>query len=101
MKRTGLYIKLAPEHAAKRKRAAAYKRTFGGICGGLSWPELARIAGAGRPKAIKQPGRDCADPARMVPGLEVGGASAPVKLSESLVGMVARIVRHLTRRAAR
>jgi hypothetical protein len=101
MKRTSLYIKLAPEHAAKRKRAAAYKRTFGGICGGLTWRELARIAGAGRPKAIKRPGRDCADPARMVRGLEVGGAAAPVKPRESFVGMLARIGRNLTRRAAR
>jgi hypothetical protein len=76
MKRTSLYIKLAPEHSAKRKRAAAYKRTFSGICGGLTWRELARIAGAGRPKAIKQPGRDC-------------------------LARLARIGRNLTRRAAR
>jgi hypothetical protein len=44
-----LWLKTAPEHAGKRDRAAAYKRTFGGICGGMTWKDLAVVTGAGRP----------------------------------------------------
>jgi hypothetical protein len=52
-----LWIKMSPEHAGKRRRAAAYKRLWGGVCGGLTWRELARVSGAGRP-ATAGPGPD-------------------------------------------
>ena len=50
-----LWIKTAPEHAGKRARAAAYKRTFGGICGGMTWKDLAVVTGAGRPVGKVEP----------------------------------------------
>jgi len=51
MSKTALYIKTAPEHAAKLRKARAYKRAFGGICGAMTWRELALISGAGKPRA--------------------------------------------------
>jgi hypothetical protein len=93
MTASALWIKRSPEHRARRERAAAYKRTFGGICGALTWADLARESGAGRPLSGGQRGVDVGSaPKQSIP-------RRPVRAS--LLGMLCKVGNNLTRRAAR
>jgi hypothetical protein len=93
MRASVLWIKRAPEHRTRRARAAAYKRAFGGICGALTWKELARESGAGRPRSGGLRGVDVGSaPKQSIP-------RRPVRAS--LLGMLCKVVNNLTRRAAR
>lgn len=50
---SSLYLKNSKVHAKKLKLAKSYKKAFKGTCGALSFKDLARRLGAGKPKGDK------------------------------------------------
>ena len=54
MKKSSLYLKSKEQHGGKLKIAKAHKRLFKGVCGGLSYREMARRLRAGKPEGDKE-----------------------------------------------